>query len=388
MKTSKIILLFLLAAGMTVLTACSTCAEVQKEKSCAVKAPGKRIKVGYYIDDGSRSGGVHHIARMLYYSPQFEVTLIDGKDLRDGKLAGLDLFVIPGGSSEMQYIKMGEAGAEAVRKFVREGGAFYGICAGFHCAINKPTRLRLMPYEHIPGGYGNVADLSIDISEEGAKLLNVSPGRHVVRYSQGPIVRRGKSVGETFAKTLAVYKGNITPLTRRGVDMYDTPAIIYGEYGKGKVISTSFHPESYSTTRPIWQGCVYAVTGVKPVPVYPAKNLRPVRVAFFTAAVAGKNYLREMLELDRHPDIDVRFIAGGDFKSGALDHADVLVVPDGPEDNCKRSFVPNRYILKKFMDQGKMILASEKSFKFLPSHKNLKLIKLGSSYVNEVLKVK
>ncbi|MBO5900402.1 MAG: hypothetical protein J6Q80_06665, partial [Lentisphaeria bacterium] len=177
MKTAKIILLSMMAAGISFLTACSTCAEVQKERSCAVKVPEKRIKVGYYIDDGSRSGGVHHIARMLYYSPQFEVTLIDGKDLRDGKLTGLDLFVIPGGSSEMQYIKMGEAGAEAVRKFVREGGAFYGICAGFHCSINKPTRLRLMPYEHIPGGYGNVADLSIDISEEGAKLLNVSPGR-------------------------------------------------------------------------------------------------------------------------------------------------------------------------------------------------------------------
>ena len=155
MKTAKIILLSIMAAGISFLTACSTCAEVQKEKSCAVKAPEKRIKVGYYIDDGSRSGGVHHIARMLYYSPQFEVTLIDGKDLRDGKLDGLDLLVIPGGDSESQYRMMQESGAEAIRKFVRNGGAFYGVCAGFHCAINKPTRVRLLPYEHIPGGYGN-----------------------------------------------------------------------------------------------------------------------------------------------------------------------------------------------------------------------------------------
>ena len=367
------------------LTACSTC------KTGAVKAekaPAKRLKVGYYIDNGSRSNGVHHIARLLYYSPQFEVTLLDGKDLRDGKLDGLDLLVIPGGDSESQYRMMQESGAEAIRKFIREGGAYYGICAGFHCAINKPTRVRLLPYEHIPGGYGNVADLRIQLSEEGGKLLDITPGNYIIRYSQGPIVKPGKTVGENFAKTLAIYKGNITPLNRRGVDMYDTPAIIYGEYGKGKVIATSFHPEYYSNTRHIWLGCVYAVTGVKAKPVYPAKNLRPVRVAFFTAAISGKNYLREMLELDRHPDIDVKFIATGDFKTDALDHVDVLVLPDGLAGLYKNIFSKNKWLLKKFMNQGKMVIASEKSFKFLPPHKNLKLVKLGDSYVEPVLAAK
>ena len=40
------------------------------------------------------------------------------------------------------------------------------------------------------------------------------------------------------------------------------------------------------------------------------------------------------------------------------------------------------------MNQGKMILASEKSYEFLPKHKNLKLVKLGDSYVEQVLSVK
>lgn len=372
----------LLLLGLMV---CNVCRAEGADKKAA---SNKRLKVGYYIAAGSASGGVHHIARMLYYSPQFEVTLLDGQDLRDGKLEGLDLFIIPGGDSESQYRMMQESGAEAIRKFVREGGAYYGICAGFHCAINKPTRVRLLPYEHIPGGFGNVADLRIQLSEEGGKLLDIAPGSYIVRYSQGPIVRPGKSVGENSSKTLAVYKGNITPLNRRGVDMYDTPAIIYGEYGKGKVIATSFHPESYSNTRQIWLGCVYAVTGVKAKPVYPAKNLRPVRVAFYTAAVAGKNYLREMLELDRHPDIDVRFIASGDFKSDALDHVDVLVLPDGLAEKYKRTFSKNHWLLKKFMNQGKLVLASEKSLEFLPKHKNLKCVKLGDSYVGQVLSVK
>lgn len=376
---------FIIPVLLLGLTACNTCAAKAPGKE---KAPAKRIKVGYYIDKGGRSNGVLHIARLLYYSPQFEVTLIDGQDLREGKLDGLDLLVIPGGDSESQYRSMQESGAEAIRKFIRNGGAYYGVCAGFHCAINKPTRVRLLPYEHIPAGYGNVADLRIQLSEEGGKLLDITPGNYIIRYSQGPIVRPGKSVGENFAKTLAIYKGNITPLNRRGIDMYDTPAIIYGEYGKGKVIATSFHPEYYTNTRHIWLGCVYAVTGVKAKPVYPAKNLRPVRVAFFTAAISGKNYVREMLELDRHPDIDVKFIATGDFKTEALDHVDVLVLPDGLAELYKNIFSKNKWLLKKFMNQGKLVIASEQSFKFLPAHKNLKLVKLGDSYVEPVLSAK
>lgn len=388
MKVTKHLSLFLLTAAMLFLTACSTCCSEEKPATPAAIPAAKRIKVGYYIDGGSRSSGVLHIARMLYYSPQFEVTLLDGKDLRDGKLSGLDLLVIPGGSSEQQYRNMKEEGAEAIRKFIREGGSYYGICAGFHCAINKPTRVRLMPYEHIPAGYGNVADLTIELSQEGGKLLGIDPGRYFIRYSQGPIVKRGASVGEEFAKTLAVYKGNITPRNRRGIDMYDTPAMIYGKYGKGKVIATSFHPESYADTRPIWLGCVYAVTGVKATPVYPEKNLRPVRVAFFTPAVVGKNYIRELLELDRHPDIDVNLVAASDIRSGALDRADILVLPDGFSSVYKSSFEKKQKMLRKFMDSGKMIFASEKSFKSLPAHKNLKLIKLGDSYVEPVLSVK
>lgn len=364
---------------------CSVC---QAESAVQEKTAGKRLKVGYYIDTGSAGGGVHHIARLLYYSPQFEVTLLDGKDLRDGKLNGLDLFVIPGGDSESQYHMMQEAGAEAIRQFVRNGGAFFGVCAGFHCAINKPTRVRLLPYEHIPGGYGAVADLRIRLSEEGGKLLDIAPGDYIVRYSQGPIVKRGKTVGESSAQTLAVYKGNITPLNRRGIDMYDTPSMIYGEYGKGKVIAVSFHPESYSDTRKIWLGCVYAVTGVKAQAVYPVKNRRPVRVAFYTSAVSGKNYLREMLELDRHPDIDVRFISAGDFKAGALDHADALVLPDGLIEKYKKTFSQKHDMLKKFMDQGKIIAVPEKCLAFLPEHKNLRSVKSGGSYAEPVLTAK
>ena len=59
---------------------------VAGEKSAP--APEKKLKVGFYVDDGSCNSGVFYWARLLYFSPQIEVTLVDGEDLRQGGLDG------------------------------------------------------------------------------------------------------------------------------------------------------------------------------------------------------------------------------------------------------------------------------------------------------------
>ena len=41
-----------------------------------------RIKTGFYVDRGSRGSGVLHLARFLAYSPQLDLVLLDGEDLR------------------------------------------------------------------------------------------------------------------------------------------------------------------------------------------------------------------------------------------------------------------------------------------------------------------
>ena len=134
-------------------------------------APEKKLKAAFYVDEGSRSNGVFYWARLLSYSPGIEMTPMDGKDLREGKLEGFDLLVIPGGSSARQYRSMGEAGAEAVRKFVKEGGSYVGICAGFHCALNRKERIGLLPFEYLAGAGGAQAVLPVEISPRGGEIL-------------------------------------------------------------------------------------------------------------------------------------------------------------------------------------------------------------------------
>ncbi len=192
-----------LALLLPLLLLASCAAPVQPEAA----PPAKRVKVGFYIDDGSLGSNIFTWSQLLCYSPQMEVTFLTGEDLRAGKLAGLDLLLIPGGSSARQYRSMQEEGAEAVRSFVAAGGAYFGVCAGFHCVLNRDNRLRLLPFGYVEEEVGNAARVTIDLSEKGAELLGVSPGERSVSTPTGrspappkpPATARAKSSPPTRA---------------------------------------------------------------------------------------------------------------------------------------------------------------------------------------------
>lgn len=349
-----------------------------------------RIKTGFYIDRGSRSSGVLYWARLLAYSPQLELVLIDGEDIRAGRLKDLQLLVIPGGSSRLQCEAMKPEGMEAVRKFVADGGSYVGICAGFHCTLNRPERLRLLPFEYLKGAGGDEAVLAVDISEKGGKLLGIQSGRYMARYSHGPISRPGQAPGEGWGEILGVYKSTVSPVGKPGGNFFDAPAVIHGRFGKGKVIATSFHPESREATHGIALGCIYAVTGVKPVPVYPEKVRRPLRVGYYSPGITGKRCILEMLKLDRHPDLDVLFVDNQDLNAGQLKHLDVFVIPNGLK-GVFPTMVKNpfrRQQLQDFMKRGGMVFVSGEDAENLSGSDRLKIIPANEWLIDQILKIR
>ena len=340
----------------------------------------KRKKVGFYVDNGSRGGGVIHLARLIAYSPQLELIPLEGQDLREGKLNGLDLLVIPGGSSELQYQSMEEAGAEAIRKFIAGGGSYFGVCAGCHCALNKPKRIGLLPYTYIEKGFGDQAPLGIRLNQKGAELLGIPAKRYTVQYSQGPISQKGPQPGTGWGEELAIYLSSVNRPESPQVNFVGRPAILHGRYGKGKVIATSFHPEAWPSTWPIALGCISAVTGVKPVPVLHAKKYRPIRVGYYAATIRGKRCINDALELDRNPEFDVNFTAS--LGSGILEHLDVMIIPDNRLDACKRALaVP---FIRMFLDRGGKLIVSEAAAEFAPKHKNVVTYPAGRSLTDAV----
>ena len=380
MKTPTAKLLLTAAVCSFVLSGCINNSPAPEK--IEIKAENK-LKAGYYVDNGSHSNGVFQWAQLLFYSPQLDVTLLMAEDIRAGKLDGLDLLIIPGGSSASQVEALQDDGKKKIQEFVRNGGAYVGICAGFHCTLDRKERLQIMPYKYLPGAGGAAAKLAIDLSEKGGKILGVKSGRYYVRYSRGPI-SKPSSWEHGKAETLGVYKGTVGPHGKPGGHFFDAPAVIYGNYGKGKVIATSFHPESHVNNHAMAMGLIYAVTGVKPTPVFPKRNYRPVRVAFITHTTIGKEPIKRMLELDAHSDIDV--ILTGDFSEGILRHVDVLVVPDAIDIKNINLAKNSKEYLNEFLNNGGKILVSGSEAKAFPKHRNVVEIPAGKSFVEEVLK--
>ena len=361
------------------------CAGMPCQKTHAAEFKGKKIKTAFYVDRGSNGGGVLHLARLLTYSPQLDVTLVHGEDLRNGKLKDFELLVMPGGSSKTQMVSMGEKGVEALREFVRSGGAYVGVCAGFHITLNRKERARLFPYTYVPAAVGYKANVFMDLSDDGAKVLDVKAGRYLVTYSRGPIAKAGQWE-QGNCRTLALYKSSVGPVNRVGKSFFNTPALIYGNFGKGKVIATSFHPEYRMETHDLFYGCVYAVTGRKITSVFPERKFHPYRVLYFSSAATerGNRFaIKDILELEKSPEIAVDFSQN----LAALNSSDIVVLPEGTG-HALQGLEKSGWldILQKFMDKGGKVLAVGSAWDKMPDHANLTRVPAKSSLVDGVLR--
>lgn len=374
-------LLFCAAVALSV-TACKSFESVP-EKAPNPEKP--QLRVGLYVDRGSSGGGVFCWASLIEFSPQAELVTITGQDIRDGKLNTVDLLLMPGGYPTRQYGTMKPEGIAKLREWIKQGGCYVGTCAGMSCALNHKARLRLLPFFRRANCGGSTGTLQIEISERGAQLLGVKPGKRIIRYASGPIPQRGRNLeANSTGEVLAVYKNSISYYGKPEGGQFDRPALIYGTLGKGKVIASSYHPESWDSTHDLALGMIYAVSGVKLTPEFPVKDRRPLRVAFCTSSIMGHKPVKNMLALEYQKHIDVQYFILLDIDNGGLRHTDVLILPHGIADNNKRFFSGKSnsrwQILKEFMERGGLILASGNAAAPLPEHKNLKKLPADADF--------
>ena len=320
----------------------------------------QRKKAGIFLDDGCRSSGVLSWVRILAYSPQIELVLLDRNDLCESKLAVLDMLLCPGGWSRRQLEVMGENGRNAVRSFIHAGGAYLGVCAGAFNVMNRPGRLQLIPFDWLPERDCETAMLTTELTAAGKSALNIEQLRHKVRYAAGPVMTSAPLPEGAEFEVLAVYKSSVSPQDHAPYDFLDTPAIVRGKYGKGTIVAVSFHPESNESTCELASGCVHAALGIETEPCFPVKDARPVRAGFMGHSTITPQCAREMLELDGNRKIAVKLINNADLDAGVLNDVDVLIVPDGnPEVNGKL-FLPEfrKKQLDRFIRNGGIIISS------------------------------
>lgn len=379
-----------LMCAMLVLS-CASCKSTANLSADAGKSPEKsaapRLRIGLYVDRGSSGGGVFHWAELVEISPQAELYTITGQDIRDGKLSSIDLLLMPGGYPTRQYGAMKPEGIAILREWIKQGGTYVGSCAGLTCALNHQARLRLLPFVRHPNTGGATGNTQIEISERGARLLGIKPGKRVVHYASGPIPRPGRKPDpSSTGEVLALYKNSISYFGKPHGGLFDKPALVYGTLGKGKVIASSFHPEYRESTLDIAVGMIYAVSGVKLTPQFPQKSLRPLRVGLSASAIMGHGPVKALVSLINQKHITVQYFNLPHVDDGALRHIDVLILPHGIAEHNRDFFSRGARWekLKDFMERGGIILASGNAATPLPEHKNLKKLPADADFTRHL----
>jgi len=195
----------------------------------------------------TKTGRVLRFEQILTPAADVFLRRVATEDIRDGALAQFDMVIFGGGSGSGQAGGLQEAGREAVRKFILNGGGYVGICAGAYLATSNYTwSLALINADSIDRNHwkrGN-GQLQIELSPRGREFFGrPAAARLEIRFAQGPILAPGGRKDLPPYAVLAWYR---TGIGENGADpktMVDTPAIIAGDCGKGRVIVSSPHPE-------------------------------------------------------------------------------------------------------------------------------------------------
>ena len=329
----RLAVLFCAAAivcGCTTTPSKSSC-PAENNAACASAQQGAApLKVGVYADQGPGGIGAVEWFRLVDESPEMELHLLDGAAVRAGALDGLDLLVMPGGSSKDEFTSLGTNGVERMKAFVRNGGGYVGTCAGCCLLMDGPkNRARMMPWNS-SGSEGHTMFPTINLNAKGAKALGLKEGPHVMRYHGGPFLQPTTNViadahmeiWGTFDAE-ATFKGRINPKKK----MYGSGAVVGGTYGKGRVFVTSAHPEYFNGTLYIIEAALKYVTGR--TITFPPRTRAPrvLSVGFLAKGISGVKTAETAVALARAKDLDLVLIDLDGIARRRMDNIDVLVVP-------------------------------------------------------------
>ena len=199
------------------------------------------------VFDGYGTGAPRAFGEWLKSYPFVEMHPIGTLEIKAAGLESFHVIVFPGGEAMEQWPALGVAGRLAIRKFVRSGGGYIGICAGAYMTAQYPKYrwglglldADILDHDHYARGVGMV---KIELTDTGREALS-EPRKSLLdlHYGNGPLFVPAGKEGIPDYRTFAYYRTAIARGEAKSETMIDTPAIIAGAYGRGRVIASSGH---------------------------------------------------------------------------------------------------------------------------------------------------
>lgn len=203
-----------------------------------------QIWVAVFEDKGVSSTKQLH--QVLATDSTLRVKTLNAQQIQNGELADVEVIIFPGGSGSGQGKALEEQGREEVRKFLSRGGGMIGICAGAYlasCDYDWSLHVvdaKVIDRQHWNRGTGNV---ELDFSDQGRERFEQASPRSTVYYHQGPLLAPAQKSDVPDYVPLALFD---TEIAKNGAPtgvMKGTAAIVQGEYGEGRTLCFSPHPE-------------------------------------------------------------------------------------------------------------------------------------------------
>ncbi|UCG49458.1 MAG: succinylglutamate desuccinylase/aspartoacylase family protein [Phycisphaerales bacterium] len=222
------------------------------------------IRVAIYDAGGVGIKGPRNLEQDLRGIENVVVRRVGVPEISGGALDQFDVVVAPGGSASKQALALGGDGRGAIVEFVRNGGGYAGFCAGAYLASNNYTwslkivDAQVIDRKHWKRGAGQV---KIELTGQGRAILYDRPGLIGIRYANGPILAPALDPNIPDFEALAHFR---TEIAKNGAPegvMIDTPAIITGRFGKGRVFCSSPHPESTKGLEPLVRRAIQWAAG-------------------------------------------------------------------------------------------------------------------------------
>jgi len=237
--------------------------------------------VAVYDGEGTGGNGVANLRKILRPEGEFTMRQVGVADIRPGVLEQFDVVIFPGGSGSKQAAALGPEGRRAVQQFVRRGGGYIGICAGAYLATAKyDWSLKLIDAKTFTGmrdvpGVGKKAmwfrgkgKVQMELTEQGQAILGDFSGPIEVGYANGPILSPAGQDGLDPYIPLAFFRTEISKYEPQEGTMVDTPALVAGRFGQGRVIAVSPHPEGTAGLEPLVRRAVaWVASGTPPLPL-------------------------------------------------------------------------------------------------------------------------
>eukprot|EP00746_Dinoflagellata_sp_MGD_P165666 gnl/MRDRNA2_/MRDRNA2_95080_c0_seq1.p1 gnl/MRDRNA2_/MRDRNA2_95080_c0~~gnl/MRDRNA2_/MRDRNA2_95080_c0_seq1.p1 ORF type:complete len:378 (+),score=54.05 gnl/MRDRNA2_/MRDRNA2_95080_c0_seq1:208-1341(+) len=174
---------------------------------------------------------------------------ISPKQLLDGWLEGCKMLIVPGGSIFEYEAAIGNAGSDAICRFVSGGGGYVGTCCGAFLASRvgydgAQEQWRMLGVSSGPyvAGKGRA---TCSVTDVGRKVLGDLRKPFDLHYQNGMTFSETTLISEALPAATPLLQLHALNLDkRRWVPSAPTYAAVAGEFGRGRVVVFGPHPEA------------------------------------------------------------------------------------------------------------------------------------------------